>query len=253
MIKTEDLAAFYSHQVKQVDYCYKVTSEEFHREATRDDRYTDACLLVARQHAQVVGFAHLGRRTPQDSQSPAGYIRFMGFHLGERAVGNLLLKRAEDFFADWNTENILAFADTNYNFYRFGLAAQSAQLSHVGALLGIHRYQVEALKADEQAQYVLMHHPSVNVAHAPQVPDGYELQLDNRTLDAMNYIVGSLHQDGERVGVCAAHSLRESNVAEVAHATYYVRHLQIEEAARGRGLGRHLMGADALADATKRT
>lgn len=239
--QTEDLAEFYTQQIKQIDYCYEVTSEEFQREITRDDRYTDACLLVARRNAQVVGFAHLGRRTPQGSQLPVGMIRFLSFQPQERTAGNLLLARAEAYFANWHTETLLAFASTNYNFYRFGLAAQSVQFSHVGALLGAHGYQCQALKADEDAQYVLMHNRSVAMAQPPQLPDGYEIQLGSMTLDTMNLVVLSLHREGAQVGICAAHSLRESNAAEVAHSTYYVRHLEINEEVRGQGLGRCLM------------
>lgn len=45
------------------------------------------------------------------------------------------------------------------------------------------------------------------------------------------------------MGYCLAHSLRESNEASEAHAVFYVRGLEIDEAARGKGLGRQLMTA----------
>lgn len=239
--QTEDLASFFTQQVKHVDYCYEVTSKEFHREVIRDDRYTDACLLVARQDAEVVGFAHLGLRTAEGEPLPFGVIRFLSFQPQERAVGNLLLQRAEDYFADWNPEAILAFSSTSYNFYRFGLAAQSAQLSHIGALLGIHGYQRRAQNKGDPSHYVLMHNCSVGMTKPPRLPDGYDIQPGTVTLDTMNLFTVSLQREGNKLGECFAHSLSESNAAEVAHAVYYVRHLEIDKSVRGQGLGRCLM------------
>ena len=248
------LTAFYNEFTVDVPHCYPVKEEDIAfatSGVTGQSKYYDAddihseTAFVAVQDGRVLAFIHLGlsKDTENSGQSngrentddKTAHILFFGYIIGERQIGDAVLKKAEDHLQQEGVTKVYAFSrHYRYPCYHFAYAQLSDRLGHVEALLGYNGYRRTHGQAffaweDFKATPAL---PNIPVTLSIEWKEGRG-KLPNCNITA--------HKDGEEVGVCWSLSGGTFSSHPDAQDWVYTDWLGLYDAYQGQGLGKYLL------------
>lgn len=237
------LTAFYNRLITDVPHCYPVDENEFAHEMrgvtdnVRDsDNLDSETAFVAMKRDTVLGFAHAGiGQTGDNWEVNVGVIRFLGYERGEWRAGQAVLEAAEAYLKARNLAQIFAFsADCVYPFYHLENACLSDALDHVHTLLGFNGYsRSDGWVCFEWQDYSVTPTPlTLPITLSVRWKEGRGVRPNCDVI---------AHLDGEQIGVCQSVSAGEFSSHPDAQFWIETSWLNIEDAFRGQGIGRHLL------------
>ena len=193
-------------------------------------------IWFAGQGADIHGVIHIALEDQEPPAPSRGIIRFFWYARGHRAAGQALLEQAEAHFRQQGIGRLLAWHyDHTYPFYHVEHAYLSQQLDQVHALLGMNGYAV-------QGSELVLDWPDFDPSLPDPVDASLKLTINWESGRAQRPgLVLLAHKGEDEVGVCVCSSLGEVSSARQAQDWVYTRWLGVDEAWRGRGLGRYLM------------
>jgi len=118
LVDVGDLADVYNEQVAWVPHCYPTTPEEFEaalHERTARDKHAKQLgsdkLFIGEENGAVIGFAHaaMGELDVDGYQKCGGFIHFLTYRPGRRAVGQALLEACERHLREARAGRLWAF------------------------------------------------------------------------------------------------------------------------------------------------
>jgi GNAT superfamily N-acetyltransferase len=256
------MARAYNDLVRGVPHCFPAPAEalatalaptvEEHAVEADDTPLRDERAFVALDGEGVLGFVHagLGRRNLHGASSAAsaetaeaaeaGILRFLGYRAGERAAGQALLERAEDYLRDRGATEIWAYPQHHrYPFYHLSAAYLSDKLGHVAALLGINGYH-------QTRGEVYFDWPSLPAFEPHPAPLEAEIRLDwkpapeDENVRRPSLIV-TAHRGETFLGECLCTSCAHYNAIGDAQDWAFTYWLGVEQEVQGQGLGRYLL------------
>lgn len=237
------LTAFYNRLTAGVTHCYPADEKEFAHamrgvtHSVKDSETLDSeAAFVAMKRGTVLGFSHVGiGQTGDNWEVDIGIIGFLGHERGERRAGQAVLEAAEAYLKAHNLAQIDAFSvDCVYPFYHHEYACLSDALDHVHALLGLNGYRrSDGWVCFEWQDYSVTPTPlTVPVTLSVHWKEGRGTRPN---CDVVAYL------DGEQIGVCQSVSAGEFSSHPDAQFWIETSWLNIEDAFRWQGIGRHLL------------
>lgn len=124
-----DLAHVYNAQIAaHVPHCYAISPEELQtgiHQKTDPSHVVSQCderVIVAEDNGHIRGFTHitLDDMEHRGNQQSGGFIHFLTYARGYRAVGQALLQACEEHLHSEGTCNIWAFDGHLYRFHHLG-------------------------------------------------------------------------------------------------------------------------------------
>lgn len=240
-----DLADVYNEQVAWVPHCYPTTPEEFeaalHERRARDKHVKQLGsdkLFIGEENGAVIGFAHAatGELDVDGRRKRGGFIHFLTYRPGRRAVGQALLEACERYLEEARAEGLWAFQKFGgYPFYHLEFGNLSDRMGHVYALFRVNGYEpddgeiflelrdldvAEPAAPDPEAEIVVQQKPA----------RGARPGLEIRAL-----------RDDKQVAICDCGSAGDGSRADGAQDTFFVHWLGVEQEAQGQGWGRCLL------------
>ena len=246
-VSLDDLASVYNAQVAaHVPHCYPLSPEEFGigRDQVIGDDLTVSLhserVIVGMQGNDVLGFAHVRvgdiERSHRKRKLSGGFIHFLTYAAGHRAVGQGILEACETHFADAGASIIYAFDGHFYRFHHLGFPLVSDRMGQVYGLFGLNGYRLAGTgevymeSLDYAVAEPVLPEPGVEIQVLVQEGRG---NLPNVTVRAM--------REGKQTGTCIALACGDFCRAPEAQDRIFVKWLGVEEEEQGRGWGRYLL------------
>ena len=239
------LAEAYNEQVAGIPHCYPTIQQEFesgYRERTSDDRHVKQVaaekVFIGEENGAVVGFAHAatGELDVDGCQKRGGFVHFLTYRPGRRAVGQALLEACERHLREAGAGRLWAFQKFGcYPFYHLGFGNLSDQMGHVYALFRVNGYEPD----DGE---VFLELRDLDVAE-PGPPDA-ELEVVVQQKPGRGVRPGleiRALRDGKQIAICECGSAGEGSRADEAQDTFFVHWLGVDEEGQGQGWGRYLL------------
>ena len=250
------LAPFYNAEFAHLPYRYPVAAADFCAGARfrsdSDEPYPNLSqerFIVARQGAEVVGFAHLALWSKESEDliwiglhlveeildHRVGLIRFFHYRSGQRRAGQAILEEAEKYFRQWGLKQVRVFSYYAYPFCLFDRTFLFDSMAHVHGLLRANGYRITRGNA-------LLDLRGRPPAEPSPPPDGLEVRTDavEGRGDLPNVTL-RLMRGNEEVGSSSAVSHGHYCRAGEAQTSYYVGWFGTAGPEQGRGLGRYLL------------
>ena len=241
LAESAPLADLYNAHAVEVPYEHPVSPENLVLSITRPTPgLREEALWVAVEAGQPKGYVHVGVVAEGESPATTGLIRFLAFPRSNRRMGQALLDQAHAYLGDRGVANYRAFG------YRFGYPCTwfdqlKSPWEHLYALLGNNGYGVEG-------QWALVAvWPDFQVL-APALPDGLEVRVDDTPIfphltsyGDLPTVVVRLFRDGQQVGGNETRPDYLPQWEQCPQDMCYTTGMGVNEAERGRGLGRYLM------------
>lgn len=195
-------------------------------------------LIQVTRGSRILGFAHVAveTKTWEEPVTRRGLIRLFVYDRRDRAAGQALLAASEAYFAERGVSDLCAspwFAPVR--FIHTGREGVSTFHPHVLALFGLNGYSV--WRAEHMMALADI------VTSEPPSPDACLTVAVERTpgSGARPGFFVRVARDGDKIGVCECRAHGHYLRAEDAQARLLVEGLFVEDAERGRGLGRYLL------------
>ena len=240
-----DLASVYNAQVADaVPHCYAISPDAFDAgryERTGDDYHAlfrSERVVVGTQEGQIRGFAHVrvGEIKHRDRMLDGGFVHFLTYAAGHRAVGQAILEACERHSYESGAASIRAFDGYFYRFHHLGFPLVSDRMAHVCALFGQNGYKLagEGEVFLEQPSYAAAQpnppEPDVEVRVQALAARGHRPNLNVRAL-----------RHEQEIGSCVAVSGGDICRANDAQDLLFVDGLGVTDREQGRGWGRYLL------------
>lgn len=245
------ITAAYNELTRGVPHCFPVDQATLAAvlRPPQLDEVLDEAIWVAFEGGEVVGFIHARVRIPRDlgghllaEADPIGALRFFAYRPSQRAAGQALLAAAEDYWRAHGLSVVVGFHyNDRYPFYHLPHVFLSLQLGHVIALLGSAGYAPDGIQLGlDWPDYVIDAPAPDDPALAD--PAGGALAIEDEwpgVPGAKPTLVVHARSGEREVGVSVWAGLDELGSAE--RDWVYTLWLGVDEAYRGRGLGRYLL------------
>lgn len=186
---------------------------------------------------EVTGFVHVAvAPAVAPAGGETGAIRALWYARGHRAVGQALLDTATAYLQAQGVARIDAYRyEHRLPFYHVEHAYLSWRLEHVHALLGANGFH----RIDGE---LVLDLPDYAVADPGRPPVDVDISVEwTPGLGARPGLTVHAMRGAERVGMCVCTSGGEYAPDPDAQDWVYTAWLTVDEALRGRGLGRYLM------------
>ena len=238
----QQLVEVYNAQAAEIPYEYPVDPETFVEAYSRPDpNFADGRLFACQEHGTPLGLVHVGTIPREDGRDErTGLIRHLCFPRNRRDVGGKLLECAHEYLRP------LASTGQAFN-YGYGYACTwynhlKSPWEHIYALLGTSGYVVDGgwalimvLRDYEMSEPALPDTSiDVEVSEDPIFP-GLTTHGDIPT------VAVRLFRSGERIGGNEARPYYLPHWDRALQDTCCTMGMGVNEAERGRGLGRYLM------------
>jgi len=245
-----DLVHVYNEQFAGIPHCYPVLPDEFEigirYRKNADEPYEELHsekFVVSEQNGKIIGFSDVVIVETEEKEH-IGLLRFLTYQPGCRSVGQAILKESERYLRGLGMDEIRAFRitynedDFSYRFYHLGFGLVSDKTTHIGALLRMNGYQINAREQGE----VFMDQLGYNVDE-PVLPDkSAEIVVEQQPgRGILPGLTVHAFRGEKEIGVCKSLSVGQYCQADKAQDWVFIKWLGVEEEERAKGWGRYLL------------
>jgi len=251
--KVDKLTHVYNDHFANVPHCYPVSTDEFvngfsYKKCAYEGYYENISsekIIVGKQNDEIIGFADVAVAEIQNNNkvNSSGFIRFLTYKIGYRAIGQAILEECERYLSNFNIEEIKVFRNRfvndhcGYSFYHLGYSLISDTMGHICALLNMNGYE-------KTGGEMFLDQPSYKIKESEPPEKKFEIVLkhiipEQALLPSVN--VAALINKDDLVGQCESRSAGDFCKADAAQDWLFITSLWVQESFRNKGWGKYLL------------